>query len=274
MENAITFSPQYKKSRELYENLKEELVKLIADHDDLVHVGKVNLEADYQLKIGKRQYDLFCIKVTALRLKRKMELLQASINKQEKCSVKDIELQLDMEFAQWQRQAQELYDKIKEAEFHDRLPRLSSDDANELKKLYHELAKKYHPDVNPDEPEKAKNLWLKISEAYQKSDLREMKTLALLAQDITAEVPELSSMEKLTKECDVLKEKIQEIVDKLAHIKTQFPFNIADQLQDEEWIQQQNETSDAEISKWQQSRDIYEEKVAELEYLIDQPQIH
>jgi hypothetical protein len=274
MENAITFSPQYKKSKELYENLKEELVKLIADHDDLVHVVKVNLEADYQLKIGKRQYDLFCVKVTALRLKRKMELLQASINKQEKCSIKEVERQLNMEFDQWQRQAQELYDKIKEAEFHDRLPRLSSEGANELKKLYHELAKKYHPDVNPDEPEKAKNLWLKISEAYQKSDLREMKTLALLAQDITAEVPELSSMEKLTKECDVLKEKIQEIVDKLAHIKTQFPFNIADQLQDEEWVQQQNATTDAEISQWQQSRDIYEEKVAELEYLIDQPQIH
>jgi hypothetical protein len=274
MQNSITVSPQYKEYKDLYEQLKEELVKLIADRDDLLGVVKVNLEADYQLKIGTKQYDVFCMKVAALRLKRKMELFQAAINKQEQCSITDVEVQLDVEFKQWQKQAQELYEKIKDAEYYKQLPGLSRQEAIELKKLYRDLAKKYHPDVNPDEPEKAKNLWLRISEAYHKSDLQEMKTLALLAEDIDKGAKELSTMEKLQKECASLKEKIQDLIDASAKMHSEFPFNLAEKLQDDSWVQEQNAMNDSEMLKWRQAKDQYEEKVVELEYLINKPVMH
>lgn len=274
MQNDITVSAQYKELKELYEQLKEELVKLIADRDELTGVVKVNLEAEYQLKIGVKQYDIFCLKVTALRLKRKMELLQAAINRQEKCSVTDVDAQLDVEFHQWQQQAREMYENIKAAEYHNQLPRLSRDEVVELKKLYHALAKKYHPDVNPDEPEKAKNLWLRISEAYHKSDLQEMKTLALLGEDIGGPAQEISTMEAMHKTCDALKGKLQNLVDAIAGMHSQFPFNLAEKLKDDAWVQEQNAMADAEMLQWQQAKDQYEEKVTELEYLINKPVMH
>jgi len=274
MQDAVTVSPEYIKSKDLYDQLKEELVKLIADRDELIGVVQVNLEADYHVKIGKKLYDVFCAKVASRRLKRKMEMLQAAINKQEHCREEDIEQQLDLEFEQWRQQAQELYEKIKEAEYHTQLPGLPQTDIVELKKLYHVLAKKCHPDVNPDEPEKAKNLWLRISEAYHKSDLQEMKTLALLAEDINADAQEFSALEKIQKACKSLKEKIQGLIDSIAKLHSQFPFKISEKLQDDAWVQEQNAIADSEIVKWQQAIDTYEEKIAELEYVIKKPVMH
>lgn len=274
MKNTITVSPEYKQYKDLYDQLKEELVKLIAVRDELTGVVKVNLESEYQLKIGVKQYDVFCLKVTALRLKRKMELLQAFINKQERCSIQEVDTQLDVEFQHWQQQARAMYEKIKEAEYLNQLPRLSRDEEIELKKLYHALAKKYHPDVNPNEPKKAKNLWLRISEAYHKSDLQEMKTLALLGEDIGGDTQECSAIETLQKECDSLKGKLLNLVDAIAGLHAQFPFNLAEKLKDKNWVQEQNAMADAEMLQWQQAKNQYEERVTELEYLMSKPVMH
>ena len=101
-----------------------------------------------------------------------------------------------------------------------------------------------------------------------------MKTLALLAQDIDVDIPELSTMEKLQKNCVSLKEKIKSLVDGIAKLHSQFPFNLAEKLQDDNWVQEQNAMADSEMLKWQQAKEKHEEKVAELEYLINKPVIH
>lgn len=274
MPDTIDVSPEFKKHKDLYDRLKEELVKLVADRDELTGVVRVNLEAEYHIKIGKKLYDVFCAKVAALRLKRKAELLQAALNRQEQCSVLEVELRLDTEFEQWQQQARELYEKIRQAEYLDTLPPLPPEKALELKKLYRELAKKYHPDVNPGEPEKARNVWPRIAEAFQKGDLQEMKTLALLAADISCEAEEFSAMDRLRKACDALKAQVQGLLDAIAALHAQFPFKLEEKLSDDAWVREQNAAAESELRQWQQARDQYEAKVAELEYLMTNPPMH
>lgn len=270
----IVISPEFKKFLDLHEELKEELTKLITDRDTLISTVKTNLEMEYQLKVGGKQYELFLIRTESLRLKRKMEMLQAILNRQGSCSMQEIDEQLDKEFAEWQKQAEEIYQQIKKAEYFADLPKLSVKEAVELKKLYRELAKKFHPDVNPHEWDERKNFWLRIKDAYQNGDLQEMKTLALLANDFQDQNPEISTMDKLRDDCADLKKRIQELINQIAHVKSQFPFDIEEQLQDEEWVTKQKEEIDIQIDEWQNTKSLYEEKVEELICQINPPQFH
>ena len=144
----------------------------------------------------------------------------------------------------------------------------------ELKKLYRQLAKKFHPDVNPDEWDERKNFWLRIKDAYQNGDLQEMKTLALLANDFQDQDPQVSTMDKLRDDCSDLKKRIQELINQIAHVKSQFPFDIEEQLQDEEWVTKQKEEIDIQIDEWQKTKMLYEAKVEELICQINTPQFH
>jgi alpha-L-arabinofuranosidase len=203
-----------------------------------------------------------------------MEMLQAILNRQGSCSMQEIDEQLDQEFAEWQKQAEEIYQQIKKAEYFAELPKLSVKEATELKKLYRKLAKKFHPDVNPHEWDERKNFWLRIKDAYQNGDLQEMKTLALLANDFQDQNPEISTMDKLRDDCADLKKRIQELINQIAHVKSQFPFDIEEQLQDEEWVTKQKEEIDIQIDEWQNTKSLYEEKVEELICQINPPQFH
>ena len=103
--SSVEIHPKFKELLDQYDSLKEELIKLLTDRDYLFKVEKRNLEADYQLKIGKKEYELFLVRLETLRLKRKVELLQAAFNKQIKCSIEEVEAQLDQEFTEWQQNA-------------------------------------------------------------------------------------------------------------------------------------------------------------------------
>ena len=270
----IVISPEFKKFLDLHDELKEELTKLITDRDTLIHTVKTNLEMEYQLKIGGKQYELFLIRTESLRLKRKMEILQSLLNRQESCSMQEIDEQLDQEFSQWQKQAEEIYKQIKRAEYFAELPKLSVKESAELKKLYRQLAKQFHPDVNPDEWDEKKNFWLRIKEAYQNGDLKEMKTLALLANDFKEQDPEISTMDKLRDACTDLKKRIQELINQIAHVKSQFPFDIEEHLQDEAWVNKQKEEIAIQIDEWQKTKSLYEETVEELICQINPPHFH
>jgi gas vesicle protein len=268
---SIEIFPEYKEMLELHDDLKEELTKLYADKEDLLNTVKLNLELDYQLKIGGKQYELMMVKIEALRLKRKSEILLSAINRQVKCSIDVIEAQLDFEFEKWNKEAIEFYKDLKFAEAYTGLEKMTSEDVLGMKKIYRELAKKFHPDLNPDWQEEARNFWQRIVEAYGNNDLKELKILELLSRDFEKEERVLSTMELLKKDCESLKEKIKEMINDIAHIKKGFPFDIEDKLLDDEWVKEQNRLIEEQIDKWQESKRIFEAKVEELTIIIEKP---
>jgi gas vesicle protein len=270
----IEIFPEYNEMLELHDELKEELTKLYADKEDLLNTVKLNLELDYQLKIGGEQYELMMVKIEALRLKRKSEILLSAINRQVKCSIDVIEAQLDFEFEKWNKETIEFYKDLKFAEAYTGLEKMTAEDVIEMKKIYRELAKKFHPDLNPDWHEEARNFWQRIVEAYGNNDLKELKTLELLSRDFEKEERVLSTMELLKKDCESLKEKIKEMINDIAQVKKGFPFNIEDELQDDEWVKEQNRLIEEQIDKWQESKRIFEAKAEELIIIIEKPKFH
>jgi gas vesicle protein len=270
----IEIFPEYKEMLELHDELKVELTKLYADKEDLLNTVKLNLELDYQLKIGKKQYELIMVRIEALRLKRKAEILLSAINRQVKCSIDVIEAQLDFEFEKWNKEAKEFYRDLKFAEKYVDLGKMTPGDVIGMKKIYRELVKKFHPDLNPDWQEEARHFWQRIVEAYGNNDLKELKTLELLSRDFEKEERVLSTMELLKKDCESLKEKIKEMINDIAQVKKGFPFDIEDKLQDDEWVKEQNRLIEEQIDKWQESKRIFEAKAEELIIIIDKPKFH
>jgi gas vesicle protein len=271
---SIEIFPEYQEMLELHDDLKEELTKLYADKEDLLNTVKLNLELDYQVKIGKKQYELIMVRIEALRLKRKAEILQSAFNRQVNCSIDVVEAQLDFEFEKWNREAKDFYKDLKFAEKYADLEKMTPEDDAALKKIYRKLAKKFHPDLNPDWQEEVMNFWQRIADAYRNNDFRELKTLELLSRDFEKEEKVLSTMELLKKDCESLKEKIKEMINDIAHVKKGFPFNVEEKLQDDGWVEEQNQMIEDQVSEWQESKKIFETRVEELTVIVEEPKFH
>lgn len=109
--NVIVF-PDFEKLKSEVEKMRTELSMLLLERDELQFVICKNIETEYMLKLGSIEYKAYEAQCAALRLKRKIELIQAKKNRQEKVIISTIEETLDNEFAEYQKQLDEQIDKM------------------------------------------------------------------------------------------------------------------------------------------------------------------
>ena len=144
--NVIVF-PDFEKLKSEVEKMRTELSMLLLERDELQFVICKNIETEYMLKLGSIEYKAYEAQCAALRLKRKIELIQAKKNRQEKVIISAIEETLDNEFAEYQKQLDEQIDKMNDALKRSKAEVLSDEDNKELKKLYRKIVKALHPDI-------------------------------------------------------------------------------------------------------------------------------
>ncbi len=266
LERQLHLSKEFIELQEQLQKLRTELIKLIADRDHLLNVVKPNLEARYYAVIGKEQYRLFLLRNDVLRLRRKIELIRASLNRGEEPDPELIEEQLDKELQQWIEELQDLARKIEWAEYRSRLPRLSVEEARELRRLFRELVRKLHPDLNEELPENHKYLWERVLSAYRNGDLEELQTLSLLVSERKEDLPpEPSTMEQLAADIKKMGQKIEKVLEDLAKIQEQFPFSLRDKLDDAQWVAEQQKDLERQIEEMEQHRQTYLSILAELD---------
>lgn len=87
----IIVSPEYLKLLEEIKQLKEDLASLYEERDELIYHICKNIETEYMSKIGVLEYKLYEFQCKILRIKRKIELYQQKINRQEKIDDSEIE---------------------------------------------------------------------------------------------------------------------------------------------------------------------------------------
>jgi len=245
------------------ELLRDELTRLLTEADELLHIVKPNLLAMYQTKIGAWEFRLLQLQCEVARLRRQTELAQASINRGRLPNWTAIEGELELEFLQWQMKINEAASRIDAAE--SRLKNLlTAADSNVLKKLYFSLAKKLHPDVNPQLTDDQKRLWLRVQDAYEASDIRELEALALLAER-NSQVPQPpATLEILRGQRETLKNQIAAMLERLEQIQSRPPFTLRRQLEDDAWVEARRAEIDAQILQWQTNRDALAAHIATL----------
>lgn len=244
--------------------LREELASLLTEAEDLIHTVKPNLLALYQTKIGVWELQLLQAQFTVARVRRQIELAQASINRGERPDLIAIECALEVEFLEWVTKLEEAAQRIQDAE--NRLKHLlSPEDDRELKKLYYALVKRLHPDVNPNVTEDQRRLWSRAQSAYKAGDLPELRALTLLAEK-SASVPPSKSLDNLRRDQKILEEQIAAMLEEVEKVESQPPFTLRRQLEDETWVttrRQDVEQQTATLRRQSDALKAYWEKLLE-----------
>lgn len=238
---------------EACELLHSELVSLLLEREDLVHVVRHSLEALYLASFGPLKHELLALQVTNRRMVRRLELMQAALNRGELPDLSEVDRALDAEFLEW-----EVRLRLERARIDTALDMLehtvSPADERALRSLFRTLALKLHPDVNPKQTPEAAQLWLAIQDAYGRGDLGRMKALALLAEGHGFPPPALDSLEALRARRSELQEQVRGIVARLAEIRETWPFTLAAKIEDAAWVEEQRAVIRAAIEAEKERR--------------------
>jgi hypothetical protein len=138
--------------------LKEEYIKLLNDIDVLLNWGKPQLEALYSTKIGLWLVNRLQAQLRIKALQLKIEKLNSCINLQQEVDLTQIELEVAAILAE--AEAKIMIDTAKIESAKQLLSHLDTPErSGNLRKLYRELAKQLHPDVNNQLTQEQIQLW-------------------------------------------------------------------------------------------------------------------
>lgn len=261
--NVITF-PNFEKLKNEVKKIRTELSMLLLERDELQFVICKNIETKYMLELGSIEYKVYEAQCLSLRLKRKIELIQAKKNRQEKITVSDVEETLDAEFAEYQKKLDEQIDKMNDALKRSNAEVLTDDENKELKKLYRKIVKSLHPDINPDVSETQVNLFDNAVQAYKNGDLNALRIIGEMVNDSSLSEHHMDALTQLTKEKDRLYSLLESIRNSIEKIKSEYPYIMKEILEDEEKIEQKKKELENILSQYKEIISIYKTKIDEM----------
>lgn len=261
--NVIVF-PDFEKLKNEVEKMRTELSVLLLERDELQFVICKNIETEYMLKLGSIEYRAYEAQCLSLRLKRKIELIQAKKNRQEKVIIPAIEETLDTEFAEYQKQLDEQIDKMNDALKRSKAEVLSDEDNKKLKKLYRKIVKALHPDINPDVSEAQVQLFDNAVSAYKNGDLGTLRIIGQMVGNSPLPEQHKDALTQLNEEKERLQNLLKAIRDSIEQIKSEYPYTMKEIIEDEEQTEQKKKELENILSQYNELISIYKAKIEEM----------
>lgn len=261
--NVIVF-PDFEKLKSEVEKMRTELSMLLLERDELQFVICKNIETEYMLKLCSIEYKAYKAQCAALRLKRKIELIQAKKNRQEKVIISAIEETLDSEFAEYQKQLNEQIDKMNDALKRSKAEVLSNEDNKKFKKLYRKIVKALHPDINPDVSEAQVQLFDNAVSAYKNGDLNTLKIIGEMVGNSPLPEQHKDALTQLNEEKERLQNLLKVIRDSIEQIKSKYPYTMKEIIEDEEQTEQKKKELENILSQYNELISIYKAKIEEM----------
>lgn len=261
--NVIVF-PDFEKLKNEVERMRTELSMLLLERDELQFVICKNIETEYMLKLGSIEYKAYEAQCAALRLKRKIELIQAKKNRQEKVIISAIEETLDTEFAEYQKQLNEQIDKMNDALKRSKAEVLSDEDNKKLKKLYRKIVKALHPDINPDVSQAQVQLFDNAVSAYKNGDLGTLRIIGEMVGNSPLPEQHKDALTQLNEEKERLQNLLKAIRDSIEQIKSEYPYTMKEIIENEEQTEQKKKELENILSQYNELISIYKAKIEEM----------
>lgn len=250
--NFPAFSPEFEKMKSDLYSAREKYTVLVEHYTHLTGVVGDNLEVEYMMKLGKKEHELFSCRVEILRLKREIALFQAARNRGETITADHVRKVIEKEFADYQKEIEKQKEKLKLAKLHFSAKKFTPEESKQLKKLYHDIVRKLHPDLNPHLPEGASALWDSVQYAYEMNDWDELALLADMVDEFLGGkkdyVETINSMERLKQELEKIRQKTSDLEKQIAETLERVPFSYEKLLNDPAKIRQMRDELDEQIA--------------------------
>ena len=260
----LALNPEFEKVRAELQAARENYTLLVEEYSNLTGVVSQYLQSEYMLKIGKKEHKLFSCQVEILRLKREISLFQAARNRNETITSEEVKKIIRKEFAEYQEQLEKQKEELERARLYFGAKKLTQKEVKSLKKLYHDLVRKLHPDINPGLPDEAVALWMRIKFAYQINDWQELTLLAEMVDELldgkNAAAITASSLVLLQEELEKITRKTAELKERIEKTKKQVPFVYEELLSDPAAVKAKRRELDSQIK-------LCEARIVELQEL-------
>lgn len=256
--------PDFEKLKNEVERMRTELSMLLLERDELQFVICKNIETEYMLKLGSIEYRAYEAQCLSLRLKRKIELIQAKKNRQGKVIISDIEETLDIEFAEYQKRLDEQINKMNDALKRSKAEVLTDEENKELKKLYRKIVKALHPDINPDVSQAQVQLFDNAVSAYKNGDLNTLRIIGEMVGNSPLPEQHKDALTQLNEEKERLQHLLKAIRDSIEQIKSEYPYTMKEIIEDEDKTEQKKKELENILSQYNELISIYKAKIEEM----------
>lgn len=224
---------------------------------DEVRKQAFQYERAYVREFGDLILQIFQIKVECIRKKKTIEYCQVYINRGQSVDQDALQKHLQKELEGYQIQ---LDNMIKDNEAAKKHEHVSEADMLKIKRIYHKLVKKIHPDINPitSENEELMGLWERLLIAYNCNDLKEMEEAEVLVNAV------LEKLNLVTIDITIpnIDEKIEEIQAEIDKIMSTDPYQYKLLLEDSEAVEQKKQELRDELKE-------YEDYGKQLDEMLD-----
>ncbi len=203
-------------------------------------------ERAYIREFGDLILELFQLKMESIRKKKTIEYCQALANKGESIDQNALQAYLAKELAEYNKQLKKM---IRDNEAAKNSSRVTEAVMLKIKRIYHNLVKKIHPDINPvtNENEELKSLWQRLIVAYNCNDLKEMEEIEVIVNALLAKL-DLGTIDVTIPNID---EKIAELEKEIERIKTTDPYRYKYILEDPDAVSRKEEELRKEIREYE-----------------------
>lgn len=256
--------PAIKELNEEINELKKNLEDFFVERDHLLFVICENIETEYMLNFGSLEYSLYKAYCDFLRLRRKKDMIQAKKNRKETIEIDAIEDVLDDEFIEYKKKLDDKISQINKALERSKMESLSKDDEEEIKKLYRDIVKRLHPDLNPEITDAEKELFTNATEAYEKGDIDGLRIIFEIVTIGGKEDKLSSSIEELQKEKKRLQSLVAKIKLEIHSIKANPPYSLRIYVEDDEKKAEKLDELKKELKSFQEAIRTQEEYINEL----------
>ena len=212
---------------------------------DAVRKSAFEYEQEYIRVFGELILAVFEKKIECIRKKKTVEYCQYFINRGKAVDQAALQEYLKAELAEYEAQ---LADMVKELENTKKSVVITEADFLKIKRIYHRLVKKIHPDINPETErcEELNALWHRLVIAYECNALKEMEETEVL---INALLEKLGIDTEIIEVPDV-REKIAELESEIELITSKDPYRYKDILESEEAVKQKKAELKAELQEY------------------------
>jgi len=263
-EKIIILHPDFEELKAEVEKLRTELSMLVLERDELLYQECKDIEMAYMLSVGALEYKAYEVECAILRQKRKAELIQAKRNRQEKIILAEIEETLDAEFVAYQEKLNERLAQVNAALIRSKGKLLTEEETREFKKLYRLIVKALHPDLHPDQSEEKIELFHNAVLAYELGDLAMLKVISTIVSGTDIPGGKSEGQVFLMKEKKRLTELLRAVRDRIAEIKSEFPYTMKALVLNRKKLEERRTELEEQIKQLNEVLTAYTEKIAEL----------